>query len=473
MVLSIVSSIYIAILILFAYTSKERIFMPYNMFILCYILWYGFRSFILSFAPQSFVFCAFDIKNDIVYIYMSLIYTMLFLSIMTLLYRSDLYTKSAKFIVFKLIMSNRYPRTNFPKILLFMYFFGAISYVYNIYTMNYIGIFNARANDLSELVMHSYSFNNIIISSILPIIADFAFIYLTVLFFNKTIYKRFDLLLYACVVTIELIYSYLTGTKGAIISFLLIFLLSSSIYNKKVFGLLVALSPIMLILIFFITSYYREQAIILLNNKDSFDLYYIVKQLISTYNSTLSGISGLFNNLKDTFIYDISTRFGGLDAFSTTLKSLDNGTHYMYGKTLLYAIKSSMPRIIFPDRITFIVGYWFPVNYLGRSAENLTVIPLPRLLEFYINFSLLGIVIWALFMPFLLKIGKLLYNCKTNLSVTLYIYFVLNIVVAIEKPILNLISLWKPVLLILAIYFFITKKTDNANNSGVQPVGYT
>ena len=443
-----------AIVMLLLLFNDEPIVAPLNLALLAYLLWFLGRAVVISIRPEHIRFTSLGTNPDRWrYLNISLVYTILWLFMMVTMYNSS-FSKKLSSKLSDIDWLNRPWRGYVYQKAYIIYLLGLIGQVYLLLAGRYIGIVQAQAYHTSLAYTSGYNPIDILLGTVLPMLSEFGFIVLSILYIERRGSK--GIFLFAIILCLELFLAFIGSTRGAFINIGLVILLCLHRYRPKMFKLSLFLSPLAIAIIFLTANSYRYYVSFLGYERDfKFNLSFLLEHITLSLNYLSQSLVDFF---RDPIYYLIDTvwaRFAGVDRFAASLISLrERSASFVWGQTIVQGMLSGFPRIIWPSRPNMNLGYWFPVNYLGMSPDRSTVIPMARIIECYINFGVLGISLGGAAMGIALRLVAGLMKSRYHTGMLLFIYLTLRVVLVIEKPLASLFVFWKPLIFMFGIFFF-------------------
>lgn len=440
--------------------SRERLLGPIGLFLLAILLWFAVQGIVVFFDPTGF---AFDLGGQASqrweYASAAMALTVLWTGVTVLTYHS----RSARWLertVERIPGIGRSLGSRSVHRALALYAVGSVGRIYRIATGAYIGPLQARTGTHGLAYQPGYDPTGILLGTVLPMIAQIAFVILAVVAARD---RRWWLL--AAVLCFEFGYGYLTATRGSLLTAGFVVVLAFHFSGRLSSGKLMLVAPAAVIVAFAVVTPYRQLVGALgLVNLEGFEPEVMLEHLRRAWEVGFSEIA------RDPLYFldrAVLSRFHGLDSFSGTLQSLSAGhAGYAGGETLLTGLTSSLPRLFFPDRPNLNLGHWFPVNYLGFSRTTDTAIPMPRMVEFYVNFGAAGVLGGAVVMGHLFRWIRGLLTVRSWVALVAYVFLAANFVLWVEKPMAKAFILWKPLLVMALCLWIASKRKSSAEEPG-------
>ncbi len=275
-------------------------------------------------------------------------------------------------------------RASTPRFLLGLYLVGWIGRAYMVYTGSIYWFYNSPSFDLIADRPNPY------VAGPLSLLSEFcpiAFGGLTAVAFSMT-WRFFQYLVLAAMVSVEVFYFslglYKFGMIGALLIPLVALWLKKGRFPRKA-GILLALVVVGLIMP--ITDALRSsneylRDIILM--RPSLDLARIVP------GEAREVYSVQHLNLR-YFGDQMFQRLNGAEALIVAEKLTPPGSYY-WGATYLNVAKLAVPRLL---RFWSSEAFYIPweTDYVGKASMDPTVVPMPMLIEAFLNFGIVGVLV--------------------------------------------------------------------------------
>ncbi len=451
-----VAIFFCAILAFLIVADYEPLIGPLKLTLLAYLLEFGIRALVICFDPSSSAIPLLIWNADKWrYLDISLLYTLLWVFVLIMAYKSRFAARLASRLSTVSLLNRPWSGGVYLKAYL-IYLLGMVGRIYLIISGQFIGIVQARAYYESFTYTLGSTPARIILGTVLPQFSHCGFILLSILYLGKR--KNGHFFAFGLILLVEVFFAYIESTKGAFINIVVVVLVCLYLNHGKAFRFSAVMVPVGLALIFPVVESYRYYVSLLgLSSGFQFDPALFVEQLSLSLSLLPDLVLARFCNLPDLLVKGISSRFMGVDIFAATLISQGEMSEpFVWGQTLLASVVNALPRIAWSSRPTLNIGYWFVVNYLGGASDAASVTSPPRIVEFYLNFGFIGIVLGSVVMGVLLRAIKRILQIGSRSSLFVYIFLVLNVVLSIDKPIAPLLALWKDLLLMAGIMLYLS-----------------
>lgn len=428
--------------VLYLWLSRERLLGPVGLFLAAIVLWFVMRGVVLFFAPEAFLF---NLAGDEPERWSYALTAILLVGLWTTLAIVAYHAPTARWLestVEKLPFARRELGERALQRTLMLYGLGVLGRLYRVLTGTYIGILQARPVATGLTYETGYDPLEILLGTLLPMLAQIGFVLVAVVASRD---RRWRIL--GIVLLVELAWAYVTGTRGSFLVVGLVLILALHYSGRLSTRKLAVAAPLAIFLVFAVVAPYRQ----LIGAMNLADLGTLEPGILAAHVGRAWEL-GFQSTLSDPLAFvrrSVLSRFHGLDSFAGAIRSLSSGhAELAGGSTLFNGAVSSLPRLVVPDRPVLNLGYWFPVHYLGEPRATATVIPMPRMVEFYVNFGVVGVVAGGLIIGHLLRGIRGFLAAFSWEAVVVYVFLAAHFILLVEKPMARALTLWKPVLVL-------------------------
>lgn len=441
--------------LLYISASRERLLGPIGLFLGVLVVWFGVRAIVIAVTPSAMVHTdALSISDK----WLATLYALSVVALWAITAIGFYHSPVGKWIERQFVNMRLVHRivdpSAVPKALL-LYCLGVVGNGYRILTGTHLGMLQARPQATRIMYETGYDPVAIILGTVLPIVGSVALVVVVVL----TVRDGRWLVLTA-VMLVESIYGFLSGVRGGLLMTGGIVILSLYLYRRVRLSHLLMISPVLILAGFAVIAPYRYMiGVMNLAGRPEIDATTIGEHLSYTWDLGWTQIGrGPVSFIGESVL----SRFAGLDRFAAALGTMwDGQAGFVYGETFLSGALSSAPRLIFSERPVLNIGYWFHVEYLRAPWDTQTVVPMARVIEFYINFGVIGIVLGGALMGSILRGLRGLLVSSTTVGVVLYVFSASEFILLAEKPLSVQLGLWKVIVVLLVMLWWLTRKTDS------------
>ncbi len=441
--------------VLYLWLSRERLLGPVGLFLMAIVLWFAARGVVLFLAPAGF---GFNLAGAEPGRWRQALTAIGLTGLWTTLAVAAYHAPTARWLestVERLPIARRELGKRALRRTLMLYGLGLVGRFYRIMTGAYIGVLQARPEATGLTYETGYDPLEILLGTLLPMLAQIGFVLVAVVASRD---RRWQIL--GVVVLVELAWAYLTGTRGSFLVVGLVLILALHYSGRLSTHKVGAAAPLAIFLVFTVVAPYRQ----LIGAMNLTELGTLEPGILAAHVGRAWEL-GLQPMLSDPLAFvrrSVLSRFHGLDSFAGAIRSLSSGhAELAGGSTLVNGAVSSLPRLLVPDRPVLNLGYWFPVHYLGVPRTTATVIPMPRMVEFYVNFGVVGVVAGGVIIGHFLRGIRGFLGARSWAAVTVYVYLAAHFVLLVEKPMARAFTLWKP-LLVLALCLWLVSTAKPA-----------
>lgn len=430
--------------------SRERVMGPAGLFLLVLVVWFGLRGILTALEPGYLALTAEQASPDQ---WPALLYALALTCVWAGVALTTYHSLPAKWVEERVRRVPLFRREWSPSVfrrVVLLYLLGLGGKAYRILTGTFVAIQQARPAAGGITVETGYNPLGILLGSVLPAVGTFSFVFLAVLCVRD---RRWGV--FALALAVEGSYAYLTAARGGLLITGAVTVLSLHYWGRLSTRSAVALGMTGLIAVFAIVVPYRDLLTSMgLGGSETVSIHTAAAHLQRAVETGLDGFLAAPAEFAERYIL---SRFAGLDMFAGSIRSVWSGEAPLAGgESFLSGMVSSLPRLVWPGRPQLNLGAWFPIQYLGAPRGTETAIPMPRIVEFYVNFGLVGVVLGGAMMGGILRGIRGLLRVRTAPALALFIYLATQFIVAGEKPFSRMFALWKPLALLLVCMWAIS-----------------
>jgi len=175
---------------------------------------------------------------------------------------------------------------------------------------------------------------------------------------------------------------------------------------------------------------------------------------------TISGIYGTYEFIKNNFLDELYSSFVeghylfDITTVATTIRDVPGSLNFQYGKTLITWILMPVPRSVWQEKPTAVgqlIGGHIYDQGVGKIGGG---VPPPIVADFYLNYSLIGVVIGMFSFGVFVRASQYLIKKSNTNFLTLVSYSLLLVTMismfngGFSKPIVGFLKMYVPILAI-------------------------
>lgn len=432
--------------------SRERVLGPVGLFLAVLVIWFFLRGVLVALEPE---YLRYNVAQRRINRWSAVLSAVVLTGFWAAAAMATYHSRPARWMEERVSDSSLLHRNwlsdGFRRVLV-LYVLGLGGKIYRLITGTFVAIQQASPEATRLTVETGYDPVAIMLGTVLPLVGTIAFVLLSVLSVRD---RRWGI--FVVVLAIEVAFAYLTASRGGLLVTGAVAVLALHYWDLLSTRSVIMVSVLGLVAVFAAVGPYRGSLMtaVDLGASQTVSLQSIVSAMSRALELGLSDVLG--EPLRFTERHILS-RFAGLDIFAGSLLSIGSGqAQFADGETLAGGALSSLPRLLWPERPQLNLGGWFAANYLGYPRGTQTAIPMPRVVEFYVNFGFGGVVLGGVVMGVVLRGIRGALSVRTTVGLVIFIYLASQLILAGEKPFSQLFTLWKPLVILLASLWWVTK----------------
>lgn len=250
----------------------------------------------------------------------------------------------------------------------------------------------------------------------------------------------------------EFIWLFLSGSKSSVINLLLVLLLTYHLRSRVIkFNKLVKwfiLFMPLIVSVFYFANLYRMLARINLLSGGSMKLTDTIKLMFSENQYSYS-IDMILNNMLD--------RVNLAKSVALLIQAMNvSNIEYWLGKSYIAIFVWFIPRIIWPNKPTVSVGYWYGKEVLGWSYNARSEGAITLMGDAYLNFGYVGVIFIMFLVGWLISAIYSNLRKKGDFGLFILLSIYPRMLMGIEQNLSNvLVYISQSFVLITFVYFFV------------------
>jgi hypothetical protein len=372
-------------------SGQYRVAVCFIVICVAYLIEFGIRSYYHLLSPHVFMFPNFAPRTDLLYLHRGLMWaaagvfamTYGYFALRPLLTRSTYQQGRRMNLLYRILQACS--RVQF---ILLLYTLGVIGRLYSLSVGSTVWIYNSPAFD--SIATRSSSF----LGGPMSLLAEFCTLGMAAMlasryqFQSLPVWKKTALNLTGIVMIVaDLVYYTFGVYKFGLLGVLLVLWVVPTLWGHSWTRRGILLGAIFLVLVFPIANYSRESLIGYYKRslQPSAEWFGLMGEVIGgTYSSSRQDTGA---SILDQFF----ERLNGAESLAVAEKYLPQ-LGLERGRTYLNLFTLSVPRVLRFGYDQPIYINW-AVDYVGLAPTNPTVIPMPALVEAFLNFSTIGVLV--------------------------------------------------------------------------------
>lgn len=355
-----------------------------------YLLTFGVRTYYLIAFPAVHFFPNFEPSRDLVDVHRGLLWAALGMASMTIAYvwsvvRRERVIGAANLGPRQGLVLDLFRIMSSGKFIATVFVFGLLGQAYMVGTGQNTYLFNSVSFDTFA------TRSDPVLTGIAGALADFGPLAVGAMAARQWHrgWRNQSFVILAIMMTVEAAYFLLGSYKYGLIGVLLIPIIALAARGRRGFSVRgLVLGALFILVILPITNSARTQLIAFYTGKQTVDSGFV--------SAVLSGAERAYDTSSDVggvrfFLDPFFMRLDGVEALAVSDKYLPQEGH-AWGATYGNILTLAVPRIMRPW--SSVPSYIpFETEYVGFASSNFTVVPMPAIVEAYLNFDLPGVVL--------------------------------------------------------------------------------